>query len=99
MLFLPNADKIAQMPKFHLIPLRYRTNYIKALDVSIMIIAKSRSDVKALVLNVWGYEFRPNCVSFCMAPYFGREATSRTGPRSRQTAKERNHERCYISEW
>jgi S-(hydroxymethyl)glutathione dehydrogenase/alcohol dehydrogenase len=57
MLFFSNADEIAQMPKFHLIPLRYRTNYNKALDVSIKIVADLWPDMKALVLNAVGHGF------------------------------------------
>jgi hypothetical protein len=39
MLLLSNADEISQMPKFHLMPLRYRTHYNKALDISIKSVA------------------------------------------------------------
>jgi hypothetical protein len=38
-LLLPNAHKIAQMSKFHLIPFGYWINKNKILDVSIVIIA------------------------------------------------------------
>jgi S-(hydroxymethyl)glutathione dehydrogenase / alcohol dehydrogenase len=57
MLFFSNADEIAQMPKFHLIPIGYRTNYNKALDASIKIVADLRPDMKALVLNALGHGF------------------------------------------
>jgi S-(hydroxymethyl)glutathione dehydrogenase / alcohol dehydrogenase len=57
MLPFSNADAIAQMPKFHLIPFRYRTNYNKALDVSIKIVADLRPDMKALILNALGRGF------------------------------------------
>ncbi|MGC1687464.1 MAG: zinc-binding dehydrogenase [Candidatus Acidiferrales bacterium] len=45
------------MPKFHLIPLRYRTYYNKALDTSIKIVANLRLDMKALVVNELGHGF------------------------------------------
>src|SRR5580704_12841846 len=45
------------MPKFHLIPLRYRINYNKALDASVAIVADLWPDMKALVLNAIGRGF------------------------------------------
>src|SRR5690348_2716043 len=45
------------MPKFHLIPLRYRTNPNKALDTSVAIVADLSPDMKALVLNALGHGF------------------------------------------
>src|SRR5258708_35941411 len=45
------------MPKFHLMPFRYRTNKNKALDVSIMIVADLQPDMKALVINAVGHGF------------------------------------------
>src|SRR5882762_4194693 len=45
------------MPKLHLIPSRYCIDRNKRLDVSIGIIANSRSDMKALVLNALGHGF------------------------------------------
>src|ERR1700730_5018357 len=57
MLLFCNADEIAQMAKLHLIPSRYWINRNKILDVSIMIIANSQPDMKALVLNALGHGF------------------------------------------
>jgi hypothetical protein len=57
MLLLPGGDEIAQMPKLHLIPSRYWIDRNKVLDVSIRIIANSRPDMKALVLNAPGRGF------------------------------------------
>jgi hypothetical protein len=51
MLLFRNADKIAQMPKLHLIPFWYCIDRNKLLDVSILIIANSPQDMKALVLR------------------------------------------------
>src|SRR5579862_7316224 len=57
MLFFSCNDEIAQMTKFHLIPPAYRTNYNKALDASVRIVADLWPDMKALVLNALGHGF------------------------------------------
>src|ERR1700726_3864556 len=41
MLLLANGDEIAQVPEFHLMPIGYRSNKNKVLDVSVGIIADS----------------------------------------------------------
>jgi hypothetical protein len=57
MLLFCNADEIARMPKLHLIPFRYWIDRNKILDASIRIIANSRTDMKAQVLNAPGHAF------------------------------------------
>jgi hypothetical protein len=51
MLLFPNAHEIAQMAQFHSIPPRYQTDQNTILDVSRVIIGRSRPDMKALVLK------------------------------------------------
>jgi hypothetical protein len=70
-LLFSNADEIAQMPKFHLIPFRYWTDYDKILDLSIAIAPKFRVDMKALVLNALNRGFDVEDVA--IAAPIGRE--------------------------